>query len=220
MSATAQLVGSNMSIAEGQKIETIVQRLCDIGARAVHRYVEVSGMDPYDMPEYFMPSFILDHLGDKVTMTLETSFAKLLEWNEDARKRSGLPERKLLVSVVADLGAPRVDLVLYKDPHRRKNEQDLLALVEFKRGWISGAHSPTDHSDQAKVRRLLQHIDICRYGIVCGWARLADRDWAHKGAMETGDKWFESEFEVKDDRTQYFFCARLVESAAASGSMK
>lgn len=186
-------------------IETVVQRLCDAGARAVSRYVDVSGMDPYDMPEYFMPAFILDHLGDEVTMTLETSFAKLLEWNEDARIRGKLPERKLL-ALVADLGSPRVDLVLYKDPHRPKAEQDILALVEFKRGWISGGDDPGGRSDRAKERRVLLHIDTCPYGVVCGWARLADRDWAYTGAMETRDTWFQSQFQLKDDPTPYFFC--------------
>jgi len=71
-------------------IEAVIRKLCDVGARAVSRYVEVSGMWPDDMPEYFMPGFIFDHLGDEITMTLETGFVKLLEWNAETLNRRGL----------------------------------------------------------------------------------------------------------------------------------
>ena len=43
-------------------IEAVAQRLCESGAHAIGRYVEVSGRDVWEMPECFMPASVLDHL--------------------------------------------------------------------------------------------------------------------------------------------------------------
>jgi hypothetical protein len=106
----------------------------------VSRYVEISGLDPEAMPEYFMPAFIFDHMGGEVSMTLETNFLSLLEWNMDAkggRREPPSVEDVKALALAADMGTPRVDLAIYADPHRPKEHQDILALVEFKRGRIS-----------------------------------------------------------------------------------
>jgi hypothetical protein len=187
-------------------IEYFVQKLCETGAKAVVRYFNVSGVWP---PELFVTAFILDHLGDEFTMTMETGFTKLVDWNSDVRKRRGLsgpPLTDHLVAPTADLGAPCIDLIAFEGRDRPKNEQDMLALIEFKGGWIDGRQTPG--SDRNKILRVLQLIETCPYGVIAGWASSpANRDWAYRGALETGDKWFETKFELKGRPLS--FCARL-----------
>jgi hypothetical protein len=193
-------------------IGTIITALCEHGARAVQRYVEISGVGPGAMPEYFMPAFIFDHMGDQVTMTLETNFLSLLEWNMHAKNgRRVVPSAADIkaLSLAADLGSPRVDLAIFADPHRPKDEQDILALVEFKRGWISA-----EGGDRDKLLLLLNHIDSCKYGAVCGWT---DKPEYPRGeAQKFGDLWFEHDFELHGRHC--FFCARVFEASAAKRS--
>src|SRR5437588_7932371 len=49
---------------EGKVTESlrVMENFCSAGAQAVQRYVEVPGIDPNDMLEYFMPAFILNRL--------------------------------------------------------------------------------------------------------------------------------------------------------------
>jgi hypothetical protein len=183
-------------------IDIVVSDLCIAGARAMRRYAEVSGELPCDLPEYLMPTFILDRIGDKIIVTLETGFSKLTEWNKDARQRQNLPpqpdgEVARLLALAEDLGSPRVDMVLYDgdDEGMPKNELRFLTLVEFKRGWPST-------SDRSKLLRILPHIDTCPYGLVCG-SMGADLIWNQADAQESGDRWFEHPMEpipgVDDD---------------------
>lgn len=187
-------------------IDDFVQTICQTGAHAVTRYVKVSGEWP---PELFVTAFILDHLGDEITMTMETGFTKLVDWNAAVRKRRGLSNPPLtdhLVALAAELGAPRVDLVAFEGLDRPKREQDMLALIEFKSGWIDGR--PIPGSDRNKLRRVLQLIETCPYGVIAGWASTpANRDWAREGAQTAKDKWFEAKFELEGKPS--FFCARL-----------
>jgi hypothetical protein len=74
-------------------IDDVMQILCDAGARALRRFDEVSGMDVPDMPEYLVPAFIFSDIGNNITMTLETGFAKLWEWNNGTRLRQGMNPR-------------------------------------------------------------------------------------------------------------------------------
>ena len=61
----------------------------DAAAQSVRRYFDVSGIGPKIMPEYFMPAFILDRLGDKLSAMLETNFRTLVEWNAGVRHFMG-----------------------------------------------------------------------------------------------------------------------------------
>ena len=56
-------------------VNTVMQKFCDVGADAMRRYADVSGEEPDDLPEYFMPALIFDRIG--ITATLETKFSKL-----------------------------------------------------------------------------------------------------------------------------------------------
>jgi hypothetical protein len=185
-------------------IDDFVQKMCQMGAHAVTRYVKVSGEWP---PEAFVTAFILDHLGDEIPMTMETGLTKLVDWNANVRKRRGLSNplsTDHLVALKAELGAPRVDLIAFEG--RPNGERDMLALIEFKSGWIDGR--PIPGGDRNKLRRMLQLIETCPYGVIAGAAdKLASRDWAHEGAQSTGDKWFETKFEIEGKPR--FFCARL-----------
>ena len=184
-------------------LEETMEKLCKTGARAVQRYAEVSGMAPdEEMPECFLSAFVFDHFGGEVTMTIETSARKLLGWNDDQRQRQGL-----LPAGPADLGLDArrlVDLIMFKDAHLPKNKQNFFALVEFKSGWIDGAQN----GDRDKLLRLLKQIDTCPYGVVCGWARAANREWARENARMSGDRWFESEFQIAG--VPHFFCASVL----------
>jgi hypothetical protein len=188
-------------------IVTVIREFCKHGARAVSRYVEVSDLDPEAMPEYFMPAFIFDHMGNDVSMTLETNFLTLLEFNMHAKgghRESPAMEDIRALAIAADLGKPRVDLVIYADPHLPKNKQPFLALVEFKKGWISAGEG----GDRDKLQRVLKHIDICKYGVVCGWAATPEE--ARDEARKVGDLWFEEPFEMGDRKC--FFCARVFQA--------
>jgi hypothetical protein len=53
----------------------------------VHPYAEASGLLPdEDMPECFLAAFVFDHLGDEVTMTIETNSRKLIGWSDASAK--------------------------------------------------------------------------------------------------------------------------------------
>ena len=196
-------------------IDDVMRKLCDAGARAMGRYAEVSGEGPGDMPEYFMPAFILGQIGDEISVTLETGFSKLVEWNDDTRKRRDLParspeEQAKLLALADELGTPRVDMVLFagQDQGVPKDEQDFLALVEFKRYSASP-------DDRAKLLRILPHIDTCLYGVVCG--NIEDRHLqSHRAEAEKlGDRWYQS---VLPGDFRWFFCARLFAASPLPGS--
>lgn len=199
-------------------IETVVQALCKVGAEAVSRYVTVSGDDtPSNMPEYFVPAYLLDRLGDELVVTLEGSFEGLFGWNERARHgaaRSLQDSSELLLRPRQKLAGRRVDLVLAVRRSDGKSEEppDLLALVECKRNWIDADKIPGKESDRDKLLLFLAHIDTCQWGIVCGgWIdqnhRAYQRDRSMKG---TGDKWYECEIPLSGvPGGPFWFAARL-----------
>jgi hypothetical protein len=193
-------------------ISATVQEICNAGAAAMFRYAEVSGEDPFDdMPEHFLQSYTMDHLGDGITATIETGLSKLSAWNRDVRKRNGLPplpqeETLQLLGLAEKLGAPRVDMVLFEgdETGRSKYELDILALVEFKKGaWALD-------SDRQKLLLILPHIDTCRYGVVCGGGKVAELDMYKAKADALADKWFQTSVKpTLGHAARYFFCARL-----------
>ena len=49
----------------------------------MHPHAESGGLSPDgDMPECFLAAFVLDHLGDEVTMTIETNSGKVIGWRD------------------------------------------------------------------------------------------------------------------------------------------
>ena len=199
-------------------INLTVQKICDAGAAAMFRYAKISGEDPFDdMPEHFLQSYTMDHLGDEFTATIETGLSKLSTWNKDIRKRNRLPplpdeDTLQLLALAEILGAPRVDMVLFEGDEvgRSKYELDLLALVEFKKGaWAL-------ESDRQKLLSILPHIDTCRYGVVCGGGKIKDLHMYKAKADESSDTWFQTLVEPVDGSgARYFFCARLFSSNGA-----
>ena len=156
------------------EIDDVMGKFCDAGAQAVRRYFDVSGEGPWSMPEYFMPAFMLDRLGDQMTATLETNFRTLVEWNACVRARRGLaqqPHDERLLLLAQQLNGRRVDMALFEGEKegKPKEQQDFLALVEFKGGWLDAAGNPGRISDSDKLLMLLVHVDTCPWGIVCGW---------------------------------------------------
>jgi hypothetical protein len=195
-------------------VASITRALCDVGARSMQRYSEVSGEAPDALPEYFMPAFIFHELGQ--TVTLETGFSKLIHWNNEARKHRNIPPRSTkeeeeLLALAEELGTPRVDMVIY-GPQRDgipKEEYEFLALAEFKKGEFS--------RDRDKLLRVLRHIETCPYGIVCGSITGdANLKWWRNEVKKTTDEWYESEVTALQPTNQkYFFCARLFRNPTA-----
>jgi hypothetical protein len=194
-----------------------IQNLCDTGATALLRYAEVSGQPPYEAPEYFMPAFIFDRLGQKNnTATLETRFSTLSEWNDDARKLIGLSPRSFeeeaqLMKIGQEIGQQRVDMVLFSNDENSKSKDRLpfLALIEFKKGLISA-------DDHIKLLRILPYIDTCDYGVVCGCIDAANLE-RYKNQSETAfGTWFQSAAINPPiaEGNAYFVCARLFKNPA------
>jgi hypothetical protein len=102
--------------------------------------------------------------------------------------------------------------VLYEGFDQPKDKQDFWALVEIKSGWISGTKLP--ESDRSKLLSILEYVDTRPYGLACGSATAANREWAFNGATSTGDKWFESHVDFKGDAETPYFCARLFKRPA------
>lgn len=186
-------------------IDAVVQLLCKQGARSLTRYARVTDLDINFMPETFIQSYILDHMGDDVTVVLETHFNELVKWSLETKNERKAPvsAKRITDAIQAvDMGTKKIDLVLFKNPHLPKPQQDILALVEVKNQRISA-----EGEDRDKLIEVLRHIDSCPYGIVCGWT--ANPDDYKRHAEVAGDKWFQKECTVHDETI--FFCARLFE---------
>lgn len=139
--------------------ETIT-RVCDQFAGAIERYDNMSGgILP---PEQVIVSHILMELGDVLTMTGETNGGTLWSWNGTALERRGKPQPggNSPSPAYAQFRQRRVDLVIYKGDHTRKNEMEFLCLVEFKLGYV-------DQRDLDKLRDMLPHLITCQYGAIC-----------------------------------------------------
>jgi hypothetical protein len=52
--------------------------------------MSADGGEPDEDARVLLAAFVLDHLGDEVTMTIETNSRKLIRWNDDQRRRHGL----------------------------------------------------------------------------------------------------------------------------------
>jgi hypothetical protein len=198
------------------EIAAFMQKFCTVGARALQRYAEISGEEPSTAPEYFMPAFILsefgkdvDETGNQLTITLETTFSTLWEWNSNARTRDPGSIPSDLVRLGEKLGTQRVDMVLFTGQVGiPKDQHDFLALVEFNKGNLEAEQE--DKTDRDKLRGVLRYIDTCRHGIVCG---SVEKKWysdQQTRAHHAGDGWFEAE--TKDGA--YVFCARVFEKQA------
>jgi hypothetical protein len=109
-------------------INSVVELLCKWGASALTRYAHVTDLDIKFMPETFIQSYILDHMGDDVTIVLETHFNELLRW---CLPKAAADEVSAAISA-ADMGTKKIDLILFKNPHMPKAQQEVLALVESR----------------------------------------------------------------------------------------
>ncbi len=161
-------------------IAQVADQLCSTVTDAVCRYAEISGENPLErMPEYFVSSFVFDHL--QRTATLETNFKKLSEWDRDAT----LDTDPITKSMKAAGDGLRTDLVLFtNDLAKTRQEQRLFALVEFKLRMISDA-------DRAKIISMMRHLKTCKYGLICSVVFGRPEDWseAEQAAKDRGDTW-------------------------------
>jgi hypothetical protein len=182
--------------------DDVLEKLCAAGAAAVKRYFEIAREVPH--AEHFLPSYVFDHLGGQFKMTLETNGEKLRRWNTD---HGGV--------ACPSFGVPRVDLVIYDDHHLPKDKQSMFALVEFKCGYIWNYPANRKLSDRNKLIGLLQHLDKCSWGVICGYAEKGHKVWAEKQSKMAGDRWFESEeLQIEGEMEPYFFGASVFDRHA------
>ncbi len=91
----------------------LLQRLCDAGAKAVHRYVTVSGESAATMPEYFLTCSVFEALASERAITLETPFWQIHQWVAEGAK---FPQE-----LNVDSRGWKLDMVIYdgggKPPH-------------------------------------------------------------------------------------------------------
>jgi hypothetical protein len=190
---------------------TFLDAFCHSGARALAQYARISGEEPSTAPEYFMPAFIMNDLGNAVhserelTFTLETTFSTLREWNCDAKARAGDTLPTDLVRLAEERKSSRVDMVLFAGaPGTHKHAHDFVALIEFKRGNLEEEHGNLDRS---RLLRLLRHIDTCEYGIVCGSVEERYLNYQRERALGLKDAWCSAA--VPELENRFSFCARL-----------
>ena len=204
-------------------IDEIMKDFCEAGAEAVRYYAEVSGLEPQDtpyMPEYFMPAFIFQKLGRSTRITLETSLIHLVRWNNDYREQRQLakvPDADALQRMESlSVRSPRVDMVLFDSA--RPSEKGLLALVEFKAGWISFLAPPAPLSDRDKLLRILSLVDTCLYGIACGSMDKRQLEWQMSNLYT--DAWYAAPVpSIFKDNRQFLFGARVFSNPMCSGSL-
>lgn len=173
-------------------IEETAVRVCHEIAAAIECYTTVSGLDDKQMPEHFVPAYILRSLGFALTMTMETNSRALWEWNTNAKRRAnGEPPLAQHPSPPAELlekiGMQRADLVIFQgDAASKKEEMGFLCIAEYKNGWL-------DSKDVQKLRDWLSFIDLCPYGMVCGFVRTPANDAylrdQKQEAEQAGDEW-------------------------------
>jgi hypothetical protein len=172
-----------------ENIEETATRVCDAMAGAIELYASISGSGVTDLPEHFVPAYVLANLGSVLTMTMETNSTKLWDWSCDIRRRwNGLPPGQPTPAAppdyVSKVGMRRADLVLFRGDHSKKNETDFLCFVEFKT-WKD--ISP----DVQKIRDWFQFIDTCPWGMACGLADITSIEWLkiiQDQAESVGDK--------------------------------
>jgi len=199
-------------VSDMLEIDTLMRGFCDAGAQALNHYAAISGEDPSTAPEYFMPAVIcsgfgnnIDESDNQLSVTLETTFSTLWEWNSDARARDSKSVPSELVKLGENLGTQRVDMVLFSGQTGiPKSKHDLFALVEFKKGNLEEEHG---NKDREKLRGILRYIDTCSYGIVCGWVEKKYHAYQEERANRAGDSWYDSAVAVYEGK--YVFCARV-----------
>ena len=197
------------------RLDNNMKLICQYAAKAVSRYSQVSGLRPTEMPEYFMPAYIFDKLGSKLTMTLESSSKQLIGWNEERRQKlRAIPNvvRKSLEETLKSLDRNgRIDLVVFDGSSSKKNSEGILLMVEFKK-HETGRGSADDRN---KLLRVLDYIETCPAGAVCYLVdAMPDSEVIRDHKKFAGnDKWYCEPVPGLGDKAKkgYSVCARLFE---------
>ncbi len=202
-----------------RSVDEVMWLICRSAADAVYRYTEVAGQICNEnspglfMPEYFLPSFVLDRLGGFLTMSLETNAKTLFEFTRDVRKsRIGADTLRL---VMDELRNDRTDLVVYQGDSPRKEEQAPILLVEFK----TLKRFSQDKDDREKLLRALKLLDAPLLGAVCSVLdSKTDFSLEEIDARADGDRWYKCDVpELPHANMERFsVCARLLNTAKPS----
>ena len=142
-------------MAGERRVAEVMQKICDVAAQAVCRYCDVAGQIASKgaaalfMRESFLAAFVLDRLGNSLTISLETNYRDLEDF-------CGLPKGRLGRN-------QRVDMVVYTSDSSEKERQRPTLLVEFKllRSFTE------DNRDRAKLLEIFQRLNQRLHGAVC-----------------------------------------------------
>jgi hypothetical protein len=166
-------------------IDKLMPQICVLAAEAVFRYDQISCEEPGDhMPEYFVSSYIFDHLKSGFAMTLETSFRILRAWDDQMDKPAGgivSANAPLDTMEEMEVGAQkgRSDLVLFPE--------NSIMIVEFKRHFVFPP-------DREKILYVLSKLKHGTGGAICSiLPTAADSEWIiseHQKAAAAGDQCF------------------------------
>ncbi len=147
------------------------------------------------MPESFLGAYILDKLGNSLTMSLETNYRDLEDF-------CGLPKGRLGRN-------QRVDMVVYTSDSPEKEKQGLMLLVEFK---LLKSFTE-DEKDREKLLEIFQRVNSPAYGAVCAVVDPAKVDLSKEKAAAKADMdhWYQCDVGTlrHNNPERLLVCARL-----------
>jgi hypothetical protein len=154
--------------------DEVLETVCACAAQALFRYHQISGEGLEEMPESFVQSFIADRLGDVLTFTLETSFYRLLAFENKQSESGPLNNRKC-------------DMIVYDHrAGRSRVKADLLDVVEIKKGY-----KPAEpNGDISKIQQLSAMGASIPCGAVLFFCSTADAQKAEDQARRASHQWF------------------------------
>ena len=136
-------------------LREVVEQICETAVDAIFRYHKLTDWSPRNCPESFIESYILDRLGDRISLNSQISLQKLWCWiRDDSDKNS------------PDQGGQKLDLVINDNTKTPiKKCQDVWAIVELKRPdrGVRGVEE-----DKRKLKEILPQIRNCPFGVVVG----------------------------------------------------
>jgi hypothetical protein len=157
------------------EIREVADRFCETAVEAVFRYHDLTEWDPKAVPESFIQSYILDRIGERISLNLEIPVPQLWTWIGD---RSQVP---------SDLGREVVDFVINKTNSPIKSAQDVWAIAELKRHDSVGG-------DRYKISNILPLFKSCQFGVAIGIADITQpKPWLDEEALKEGPYFVRSE---------------------------
>jgi hypothetical protein len=190
----------------------VMEKICETAAQALYRYCDVAGQigskgkTTLFMPESFLGGFLLERLGNFLTISLETNYKDLEDFWQLQKGQLGDSNKV-------------VDAIVYSSDSTDKSQQSLVLLLEFK------LLKPftEDDSDRDKLFQILNTVEPPLWGAVC---TVLDRDKAGldlsqeaQSAETHGDLWYRCDagpLPRGNESMHYTVCARLFSKVSSA----